>query len=408
MSSNEKGTGGAPKISLGMAIMLVLLAILVTFQITAVSLNKKYSAALDEFSAGLGKYEKLIEVEKIYEELYIGELDEKEITDNILRGYIYGTGDKYAYYLSAEEFADNEADTNAEYVGIGVRVMWSENTIEVINVMPDSPALEAGILPGDFIVAVEGDYVSEIGYDEALDRMLGEAGTNANFTVLRNGESIEFSVERTKIKEISVVSSICEADPTVGIIQILEFDLGTPEQFKAACDELKQNGADRFVFDVRNNPGGNLDAICDILDYLLPEGPIIHIEYKSGEKETISSDAESVKLNCSVIINENTASAGELFASALQDYDYAELVGTTTYGKGTMQNIIPLTDGSGFGISTALYYPPYSENYEGVGVKPDHPCEIAEEFANISIYKLTYEQDAQLQKAIEILDSAAE
>ncbi|MBQ8249271.1 MAG: S41 family peptidase [Clostridia bacterium] len=408
MSNNDRSDGRAPRISLGMAIMLVLLAVLVTFQITTVSLNKKYSEALDEFTAGLGKYQKLMDVEEIYNEFYIGELDEKEITDNILRGYIYGTGDKYAYYLSAEEFAENEVDTSAEYVGIGVRVMWSMNTIEVINVMPDSPALEAGILPGDYIVAVEGDYVSEIGYDEALDRMLGDVGTNANFTVQRNGETIEFSVVREKIKEISVISSVCESDPTVGIIQILEFDLGTPGQFKAACEELQKNGAERFVFDVRNNPGGNLDAICDILDYLLPEGPIVHIVYKSGEKETISSDDSSVNLNCSVIINENTASAGELFASALQDYDYAKLVGTTTYGKGTMQNIIPLSDGSGFGISTALYYPPYSENYEGVGVQPDYPCEIAEEFALTSIYKLTFEQDAQLQKAIEILDSAAE
>lgn len=408
MANNENGGKRTPRISLGMAIMLVFLAALVTFQITSVSLHKKYSEAFDEFSAGMGKYEKLMDVENYYSELYIGELDEKEITDNVLRGYIYGTGDKYAYYLSVEEYAENMADDSAEYEGIGVRVMWSENTIEVINVMPDSPALEAGILPGDYIIAVEGDYVSEIGYNEAVDRMLGESGTEVSFTVLRNGEAMEFSVVRSKIKEISVISRICESDPTVGIIQILEFDYGTPEQFKAACDELAQNGAERFVFDVRNNPGGNLDAICDILDYLLPEGPIVHVVYKSGEKETISSDVKSLQLECNVIVNENTASAGELFAAALQDYNYAEIIGTATYGKGTMQNIIQLSDGSGFGISTALYYPPYSDNYEGVGVKPDYPCEIAEEFENISIYKLTYEQDAQLQKAIEVLNSAAE
>ncbi len=396
------------KISLGMAILLILLAVLVTFQITFVSLYSRYSNALDNFESSVTKFQKLSDVDAYYREYYIGEIDEKELTDDILRGYIAGTGDKYAYYLSAEEYAENMSDNNAEYEGIGVRVMWSENTIEVINVMPDSPALEAGILPGDYIVAVEGDYVSEIGYNEAVDRMLGKAGTEVKFTVARGGELLDFSVVRGKIKEISVISRILEEDPTVGIVQILEFDLGTPEQFKAACDELQKNGATRFVFDVRNNPGGSLDAICDILDYLLPEGPIVHIVYKSGEKETISSDKESVKLDCCVLINENTASAGELFSSALQDYGYAELVGTVTYGKGTMQNVLPLSDGSGFGISTALYYPPYSDNYEGVGVQPDYPCEIAEEFSNISIYKLTFEQDAQLKKAIEILDSAAE
>ncbi len=395
------------KISIGMTLVLMLLVAVLTFQITFVSLNSKYSKAVDELTKDMDVYTKLADIDSMYREYYIGEIDEKELTDYIMRGYIAGTGDKYAYYLSTEEFADMMSDTNAEFVGVGVRVIWVDNSIEVVNVMPDSPALEAGIMPGDFVVAVEGVSVAELGYNESINRMLGEEGTTASFTVYRDGENIEFSIVRAKINESTVMYRVHETDPTIGIIQIIEFDLGTTEQFKAACDELIACGVTRFVFDVRNNPGGNLTAICEVLDYLLPKGPIVHIQYKDGTKRTIDSDKNQIETPCVVLINESTASAGELFASAIKDYKRGALVGTTTYGKGTMQNIIELSDGSGFGISTALYYPPYSDNYEGVGVTPDYPCEMSEEVANVNIYKLTDTQDTQLVKAVEVLNSAS-
>ncbi len=394
------------KISVGIALVLMLLVAVLTFQITFVSLNSKYSKTVDELTKGMDVYTKLADIDSMYREYYIGEIDEKELNDYVMRGYIAGTGDKYAYYLSAEEFADMMSDTNAEFVGVGVRVIWVDNSIEVVNVMPDSPALEAGIMPGDFVVAVEGVSVAELGYNESINRMLGEEGTTANFTVYRNGENIDFSIVRAKINETTVMSRVHEEDPTIGIIQIIEFDLGTPEQFKAACDELTAQGVTRFVFDVRNNPGGNLTAICEVLDYILPEGPLVHIKYKDGTSRTIGSDKTQIVTPCVVLINGSTASAGELFASAIKDYNRGALVGTVTYGKGTMQNIIELSDGSGFGISTALYYPPYSDNYEGIGVTPDYPCEMSEEAANINIYKLTDTEDTQLVKAVEVLNSA--
>ena len=198
-----------------------------------------------------------------------------------------------------------------------------------------------------------------------------------------------------------------EADPTIGIIKILSFDLGTPAQFKEACETLIEGGATRFVFDVRYNPGGDLTSICSILDYLLPEGPIVHIVDAQGGEEVINSDASELDLPMCVLVNGNTASAAELFSSALQDYDKAELVGTTTYGKGTMQTIIRLSDNTGLGISYRMYNPPYSENYEGVGVKPDVEIEMDESLANKNIYKITDDEDTQLQKAIEILNKAA-
>ena len=395
------------KISLGMAIVLMLLAILVTFQITFVALNNKYSEALTELSRSMDMYEKLADIDAIYREYYIGEIDDEELSDYIMHGYIAGTGDKYAYYLDKEDFALMMADNSAEMEGIGVHVIWTNNMIEVINVMPDSPALEAGIEPGDFVVMVAGEDVAALGYTEAVSKMQGKAGTTAVFTVLRDGEYIEYSIVRGYINETSVMSRFFDSDPTIGIIRILEFDLGTPSQFKEAVKELTEGGATRLIFDVRYNPGGDLTAICDVLDYLLPEGPIIRIIDNAGNEETEYSDAEHLEIPMAVLINGSTASAGELFASALQDYDIAPLIGTVTYGKGTMQNIISLSDGSGFGISTHMYYPPFSDCYEGIGVQPDYVCEMSEEVADMNIYKIPDADDTQLQKAVEVLNSEA-
>lgn len=396
------------KISLSLAIILILLAILLTFQITFTALGVKYSNALAEMSKSMDAYGKLADIDSYYRNYYIGDIDEKELSDYIMRGYIAGTGDKHAYYLSAEEFEEMMSDSNAEFEGIGLNVIWSNNNIEIINVMPDSPALEAGLMPGDLVIAVEGVSVAELGYNESVNRMVGKAGTTANFTVQRGVEIIEYSVVRAKVNEVTVLARVHSEDPTIGIIQILEFDFKTPQQFKKACDELTASGVTRFVFDVRNNPGGNLDPICDILDYLLPKGPIVHIKYKDGSGETIKSDADQNSVPCVVLINEGTASAGELFAAAIKDYKRGALVGTVTYGKGTMQNIIKLPDGSGFGMSTAMYYPPYSDNYEGVGVVPDYPCEMSEEAAKVHIYKLADSEDTQLVRAVEILNGKAE
>ena len=395
------------KITVGMAIVLMLLAILVTFQITYVALNNKYKSELNELTSIQQSFAKLAAVDELYRSLYIGEIDEEELTDELIRGYVYGTGDKYAYYLDKEQFAEMMADNQGEMQGIGVYVIYQNDMIEIVSVMPDSPALEAGLEPGDLIVYVDGESVAELGYNSAITRLKGEAGTLANFSVLRGEELIDYEIERGYVNEQTVMYHSYEADPTIGIIKILSFDLGTPAQFKEACETLIEGGATRFVFDVRYNPGGDLTSICSILDYLLPEGPIVHIVDAQGGEEVINSDASELDLPMCVLVNGNTASAAELFSSALQDYDKAELVGTTTYGKGTMQTIIRLSDNTGLGISYRMYNPPYSENYEGVGVKPDVEIEMDESLANKNIYKITDDEDTQLQKAIEILNKAA-
>lgn len=394
------------KVSIGAAIVLMLLAALVTFQITYVGLSNKYKKDLNSVLESQQLFSKLSMVDSYYHSLYIGELDEEELIDNTIRGYVYGTGDKYAYYLDREQYAELISDTNAEMQGIGVYVIFQNDVIEIISVMPDSPALEAGIEPGDLVVYVGGESVAEIGYNAAISKLKGEAGTYAEFTVLRGEELIDFKIKRGYVNEQTVMSRTLESDPTTGIVRILSFDLGTPEQFKEACKNLIDGGVNKFVFDVRYNPGGDLRSIVEILDYLLPEGPIVRITDKDGNVvETYTSDASSLDLPICVLTNGSTASAAELFTSALKDYKKATVVGTNTYGKGTVQTIIPLSDGTGIGISYRLYCPPFSDNFEGVGIAPDVEVEPDESLAGKNIYKITDSEDNQLQKAVEILNN---
>ena len=394
------------KISIGTAVILMLLAVLVTFQLTFMALSNKYQSELNELTVSQDMYAKLAAVDELYRTLYIGDIDEKTLTDNLIRGYVLGTGDKYAYYLDEEQFAEMMASNNAELQGIGIMVIYQNDLIEIISVMPDSPALEAGLEPGDIIAFVDGESVAELGYTAAVNRLQGEAGTLAEFTVQRGDELIDFSIERGYVNEQSVMYHVYEPDPTIGIVKILSFNLGTPEQFKSACEELIAGGVTKFVFDVRYNPGGDLESITEILDYLLPEGPIVRIVDAEGNEDVRYSDASELDMPMCVLVNSSTASAAELFSSALQDYDKAELVGTVTYGKGTMQTIIRLADNTGIGISYRMYNPPYSDNYEGVGVQPDYVVEMDESVADKNIYKITDAEDTQLQKAIELLTQA--
>lgn len=345
-------------------------------------------------------------VKYAYEQYYCGEIDKDELEQGLIAGYIYGTGDRYGQYMDAEEVAAFMQDSNGENVGIGVSVIYNEESslLEVINVIPDSPAEEHGVAIGDLIYKVGEEYGKELGYYGSLDAMVGEEGSIANFTVLRGEKEIDFAIPRRAITQINA-SGHLHSDGVTGIIRIEEFDLATFDQFKAEIERLKTEGASRFVFDVRNNPGGDLESIVDILDYLLPKGPIIRIEYSNGETEQRSSDEEFLDMPMAVLINENTASAAELFASALKDYEAATLVGKTSYGKGCMQSIMPLIEGSALRITTAMYNPPYSENYDGIGVVPNIDCDMAKEVENISIYKLTDEQDTQLVRAIEYLNN---
>jgi len=397
------------KISLVLSIIVIIIAVLITFQVTYMSLNSKYSQKLSEIMVSQNIYNKLAEIENYYENLYIGDLDEDKITDNVMRGYIYGTGDKHGTYLNSEQLKQYMSDIDGTGVGIGIMVTYDSDraALEIITVMPDSPALAAGLLVGDYITAVDGTDISEIGYYGAISNVKGEEGTMVSLTVFRmvDGEytDVEIKIKRANISYISIMSHMYE-DGITGVVKLLSFDLNTPEQFISAVEELMEQGAERFVFDVRNNSGGELRSIHAILDYLVPEGPTIRIIDKEGNEETMNSDADDLDMPMVVLINERTASAAELFSAALRDYEKADLIGTTTYGKGTMQSVIPLADNTAIVISYRMYAPPFSENYDGVGLIPDMEIELSEEAAEQNSYKIADSDDNQLLAAINSLN----
>ncbi|MBQ3064704.1 MAG: S41 family peptidase [Clostridia bacterium] len=397
------------RISIPAAIVLILLAVLLTFQITFVTLQEKYRAQIEAASLESSAYEKLEYVDALFRKYYVGEIDEEQLSDYLIRGYITGVGDKYASYMTADEFSAYMQESSGEMVGIGVHIIYNNDygAMEVISVMRDSPALEAGVRAGDLIVTVGEESVAELGYYPAVAKMQGEIGTVAEFSVRRGenySETVDFSITRDVVTDTTVESRIYGED--IGIVRITQFASNTGENVEKEVKALISQGVQKLIFDVRYNPGGALDGIVDTLDYLLPEGPIIRIVDKAGNEESISSDASCVDLPMVVLVNESTASAAELFSSALQDYDKAVLVGTTTYGKGTMQTVIRLPDDSGITISYRMYNPPYSDNYEGIGVIPDIELPLDEALADKNFYKITDEEDNQLQAAIQYLRGA--
>ena len=380
-------------------------------------------------------HEKLDLIDSLFKAYTLFELDDEALMDAVLKGYVEGTGDKYAEYFTAEEYEKLTSENRGETVGIGISVIQNaeKECIEIINVVPDSPALAAGLQPGDLITYVgigeDRQAVSELGYTNALDLLVGEKGTTAEITVFRpeenGGKELEFSIVREKVTAVSVTCRVCETDPKVGVVRITGFDLTTPNQFSEAVDELVAKGCDRFVFDVRYNPGGDLLSIQAVLSYFLNENDVfirtadrnkkteelkIEAVTYSGDYSTCSVAEKDIgkyrDLKFAVLTNGSTASAAELFTSALKDYGLGTVVGETTYGKGTMQSTYSLTPYGYSGalkLTTRYYFPPVSESYDGIGIAPDVEVELDEALAGKNIYKITDAEDNQLRAAIEEL-----
>lgn len=399
-------------VSLGGAVMITLLCMLATFLCTYVVMSVQQYRSLtkqrENADALEQAEEKLSYLDTLIRENYVGEIDEDVLADWILKGYMAGLGDPYAEYYTAEEFEALMADSNAEMQGIGISITLGEDTgyIEILAVFPDSPAMEAGLAPGDVITYAwseeEEDYlnVAAVGYTAALSMLQGKADTYAKFIAVRDGEETEYSILRGYVTEYTVSHHLYAPDPTVGVIRISSFDAGTPGQFAAAVAELQERGATALLLDVRFNPGGALDSVCEVLDSLLPEGTVVRTLDREGNEEIVyTSDAKELTLPMAVLVNGSTASAGELFASALQDYHKAAIVGVQTYGKGSMQTVQALPDGTGFKFTYRYYCPPFSDNYDGVGVTPDVTVELSEAAAAKNFYTLADEEDNQLAAA---------
>lgn len=403
------------RITVGTAIALMLIAAVLIFEVTYVICTGK---AQDRYSIGVKAEEesdfisraaeKLSEVDAIYREQYIDELDDDVLIDCILKGYVAGTGDKHGAYYNADEYGQFANNYSGTTVGIGVNVIYDAagSRIEITNVMADSPAEKAGVLAGDYIVAVgeEKKRVSEIGYDAAVAAVRGEPGTEAFIVIRRGEEETDFCITRAAVESESVFPHVCETDEKVGIIRITGFNEKTAGQFIKAYENLEKGGCESFVFDLRNNPGGALTAIADVLDYLLPEGPIIRIFDADGNLvDQLDSDEKCKNQPFAILVNGSTASAAELFTSAMRDYKKATVVGTLTYGKGTMQQTVPLGNGDAVHVTYRKYNPPFSDNYDGVGITPDITVEPNSAVLTTNVFKLADKDDNQLAAAIEAL-----
>ena len=353
---------------------------------------------------------KMSEINAIVDKYYInpeGEtvIDHENMEDVALFMYIRALGDRYSYYTNAEGTARQNEETAGHFTGIGVTATATEDDIiEIIEVYDGSPAEAAGLLTGDLIVGVDGTSVYEVGYQNGVDLVLGEADTDVVLDVLRGDEELTFTITRKTIDLDAVTYRMLEDN--IGYIRIRSFNDVTYDGFMEALDELQAqtNGAglSGIIFDLRNNTGGGLQSIVSVLDEILPEGQIVKLVDKAGNEKIYSSDADEIDLPMAVLVNESTASASELFAGSLRDYGKAKLVGTTTYGKGCAISTFPLSDGSVISIVTEMYYTASGANFEGVGIEPDVVVELSDEQRR-HIFALDENEDPQLRSALDIL-----
>lgn len=385
---------------------LMLLTAAMTYCITLYSAERDYNSKLMDLSAREQEYAKIAEVRSYIDKYYVNEYSEQDITDGAVTGMVSFLGDKWSHYLTAEQFKSVQNSINNKTVGIGINATYDEKSeaMVVLSVFDGSPAEYAGIKPNDKIVSVDGVSVSSIGFDSAVNKIKGAVGTPVSVGILHEGadKAVTLSITRREIDIESVHARIL--DGNIGYIEITNFDANTDGDFRAALENLKKANVKGIIFDVRNNPGGLLQVLVNVLDPLLPEGVIISEEDKSGEKKMYSSDANELNLPMVVLINEYSISAAEFFAAALQESGKATLVGEATTGKGCAQSQIKLSDGSGLVLSVSKYYTGRGTSLEDThGIKPDREVKFTDDEKS-RFYLLTDAQDRQLRTAIAVIN----
>ncbi|MEG0501779.1 MAG: S41 family peptidase [Cellulosilyticaceae bacterium] len=346
---------------------------------------------------------KLLAIDKAINQYYVGEIDRDKLEEGIYKGFVAGVGDPYTTYYTPDEFAKFMEKSSGTYAGIGVQmtVDQTDNTITVTEVFPGSPAEKAGMLTKDKIIGAEGKELTGDDFEEAPKIIKGEEGTAVVVTIYRPSENKTYDLDITRENVVYPSIEYKMMDNNIGYIQIRSFEEPTYEQFKAALTEVERKGAKGLVIDLRNNSGGLLHITEDIVDELIPEGVIVSTKDNQGEVKTAYADDEYTDIPIAVLVNEQSASASEVLSGALKDHDRATLVGTTTFGKGIVQSIMPLTDGSALKVTTSQYFTPSGVCIQGTGIEPHYRVELPAEL--MIKPKLEYDEDVQLQKAVEVL-----
>ncbi len=348
---------------------------------------------------------KLLELENLLVEKFVDGADSQQLQDAAAHAMVGALGDRWSYYIPKELYDAYVEDKNNSYVGIGVTIQEAENGYLVLRVNKDSPAHQAGMLAEDIIIAVDGQSVVELSADEGKKLVRGPEGTDVEITVLRAGEEISFTMTRRTVKAVVATGTMLEGN--IGLVRIENFNANCHKETMAAIDTLLEQGATALIFDVRFNGGGYKREMVNILNELLPEGPLFRSEYYTGETDVDESDADCLEIPMVVLINDQSISAAEFFAAALWEYDWAILVGQQTQGKGHYQETYLLSDGSAVGVSTGRYTTPNGVDLEGVGLTPDIIVEVDEEtYARIYAQTLDPMADPQILAAINALKTA--
>lgn len=406
---NEKkefGKGIIVGVATTLVIVLLLLTIVFVVGYNAITKSNKDDNTVnsvkesDFYDEAEDKIETIM---KIMDKYYLEEYDEDAMIDGMLAGMLAAVGDPYTGYYDAESYTKLMETNEGIYCGIGVVVQQNVETGEILVVNPynDCPGAEAGMRPGDLIYKVAGVDVVGMDINEVVAMIRGEEGTTVEISVLHEGDKAltDLVVERRQIETHTVEHKVLEDN--IGYIQVTQFDEITTQQFVEGMDALADCGVEGIIVDLRDNPGGSLTTVIDMLDTVLPKGIYTYLVDKDGNRQNYKGKSD-VKYDYPmvVLVNENSASASELFTGAVKDYGKATVVGTTTFGKGIVQQVFPLKDGTGMKVTMAKYYTPNGVCIHKTGVEPDVVVELDEgEYPS----QIEYEEDEQLQKAVEIL-----
>jgi carboxyl-terminal processing protease len=356
------------------------------------------------FNNRINQYAKLNQVKEIIKKYYVEPVEEDELMEGAVEGIAAAVGDPYTVYMDKKAYADFNTQTHGSYAGIGVVVSVDpkDNLITVVAPFEDTPGERAGILPGDKIIKVNGKEVWGDKLDEAVSMMKGPKNTEVTITIVRKNlpQPKDITIKRDIIVLQTVKHKVI--NDNIGYIRITMFDEKTSKDFNTALDDLYRQNIKGLIIDLRDNPGGLLDQVVKIADRLIPEGIIVYTEDRNKNRDTKYSDKEEIKIPLAVLINEGSASASEILSGAVQDHKKGVLVGTKTFGKGLVQSIFELGDGSALKVTISKYYTPKGTSIQGVGVQPDVVIDLPEELKT-NISQLKEEDDVQLKKAIEVV-----
>ncbi len=388
-------------------IMIVVISVFITFMVTSIALYTYFSnnpftiysstSNSNDITKSLQKYREIID------KYYLGEVDDNKLQEGAIKGYIEGLGDPYTEYISKEDMEDYLDDTMGNFVGIGIYMIQNTqyDKIQVLSTIKGSPAEKVGIQAGDLIIKVDGIEYKATDMTTASNNIKGEEGTSVTIEILRGSQNLKFDIKREKVKVNQVEGKVLTDN--IGYIQFTSFDETTAEDFKVKFEELNKQGIKSLIIDLRNNGGGIVDQALEITDFMTEKNDVLLYEVDKNNNETVrkAKNDPIIKMPIIILTNENTASASEILAGALKDLGKAKIVGTTTYGKGVIQQILKLNDGSGMKVTIEEYQTPNRNKINKVGIEPDEKVELPESVE--SVLNVKEEEDTQLKKAIQML-----